>query len=274
MGPGNAWRSVVLFTAATALTAGAVSPSFADSTPDPRPLTAAEILRPVAPPPASAAGGTPGTVTAGGAGEDPQGEALDGEGLETARASRPVAPGVTLTSYDRLRAAAWLRVDALSVDLDGGARADYLSSGQVSDRRTVSELAALHDPGAGRRTVAAINADFFDINETGAPQGPGVRDGQVDHSPAAGAERAVGIGPGNAGRILRLYFEGTVTLPSGPRPLAAYNAANVPAGSVGVYTPGWGRADRALTVDRAAPVAEAVVRDGAVVSVTDRPGTG
>ncbi|MFJ2645761.1 phosphodiester glycosidase family protein [Streptomyces sp. NPDC087420] len=279
MGPGNAWRCVVLFTAATALTAGAVSPSFADSTPAPRPLTTAEILRPVAPPPASSAGGTPGTVTAGGEGGGPDGErldgeGLDGEGLETARASRPVAPGVTLTSYDRLQAAAWLRVDTLSVDLDGGARADYLSSGQVSDRRTVSELAALHDPGAGRRTVAAINADFFDINETGAPQGPGIRDGQVDHSPAAGAERAVGIGPENAGRILRLYFDGTVTLPSGPHPLAAYNAANVPAGSLGVYTAGWGRADRALTVDRAIPVAEVVVRGGEVVSVADRPGTG
>ncbi|WP_243869005.1 phosphodiester glycosidase family protein [Streptomyces liangshanensis] len=264
MGPGNAWRSVVLFTAATALTAGAVSPSFADSTPDPRPLTAAEILRPVAPPPASAPGGPPVTASAGG----------DAEGLETARSSRPVAPGVTLTSYDRLEAAAWLRVDALSVDLGAGARADYLSSGQVSGRRTVSELAALHDPGAGRRTVAAINADFFDINETGAPQGPGIRNGEVDHSPAAGAERAAGIGPGNAGRILRLYFDGTVTLPSGTRPLAAYNAANVPPGALGLYTPGWGGADRALTVDRAAPVAEAVVRDGRVVSVADRPGAG
>jgi hypothetical protein len=269
VGPGNAWRSVVLFTAATALTAGAVSPSFADSTPDPRPLSAAEILRPVAPPPASAAGGSYGTVAGG------QGVAGEGEGLETARASRPVAPGITLTSYDRLESAAWLRVDALSVDLDGaGARADYLSSGQVSDRRTVSELAALHDPGAGRRTVAAINADFFDINETGAPQGPGIRDGEVDHSPAAGAERAVGIGPENAGRILRLYFDGTVTLPSGPRPLAAYNAANVPAGSIGAYTAGWGRADRALTVDKATPVAEVAVRDGKVVSVADRPGSG
>lgn len=119
----------------------------------------------------------------------------------------------------------------LSVDLDGsGAQADYLSTGKVSDRRTVSELAAGHDAGPGRRTVAAINADFFDINQTGAPEGVGIKDGATVQSPAPGVNRAVGIGPDSAGRILNLYFQGTLTLPSGQQPLAAYNAANVPAG--------------------------------------------
>ncbi|MFE7122849.1 phosphodiester glycosidase family protein [Streptomyces sp. NPDC057617] len=274
MGPGFARRSAVLFAAVTALTAGAAAPSFADSVPDPRPRTAAEILRPVAPPPASAATAVP--QSAGNAASTGGTRAIaDGDGIETARASRPIAPGIRLTSYDRLESDKWLRVDALSVDLDGtGAQADYLSSGKVSERRTVSQLAAAHDAGPGRRTVAAINADFFDINETGAPQGPGIADGQPVHSPAAGANQAVGIGPGSAGRILKLYFDGTVTLPSGPRALAAYNAANVPAGGIGAYTSGWGEADRRLTVDRATPVAEAAVRDGKVVSVSAAPGTG
>lgn len=262
MGPGIARRSVVLLAAVTALTTGAITPSVADSTPDPRPRNAAEVLRPVAPPPASRPAGTPRSV-------------VDGDGIETARSSRPVAPGVSLTSYDRLESDKWLRVDALSVDLDGGAvRADYLSSGKVADRRSVSELAAGHDPGKGRRTVAAINADFFDINETGAPQGAGLRDGALTQSPAAGANRAVGIGPENAGRVLQLYFEGTLTLPTGPWPLAAYNAANVPAGGIGAYNSAWGQANRALTVDTATPVAEVAVRDGKVVTVTDKPGTG
>ncbi|MEV7422311.1 phosphodiester glycosidase family protein [Streptomyces sp. NPDC091212] len=260
-GPGPAARTALLLTTVIALAAGAVAPAAADAGPDPRPRTAAEALRPVAPPPASAGAGASRSVA-------------DADGIETARASRPVAPGIRLTSYDRLESDKWLRVNALSVDLAAGAGADYLSSGRVSERRTVSELAAHHDPGPGRRTVAAFNADFFDINETGAPQGPGVADGRVVHSGESGAERAVGIGPGSAGRILRLYFDGTVTLPSGPRALDAYNAANVPAGGVGAYTADWGEADRVLTVDRAAPVAEAVLRGGRVVSVTDRPGTG
>ncbi|MFF2189217.1 phosphodiester glycosidase family protein [Streptomyces sp. NPDC058155] len=261
MGPGIARRSVVLLAAVTALTTGAITPSVADSTPDPRPRNAAEVLRPVAPPPAGRPAGTLRSV-------------VDGDGIETARGTRPIAPGVSLTSYDRLESDKWLRVDALSVDLDGGARADYLSSGKVADRRSVSELAAAHDPGKGRRTVAAINADFFDINETGAPQGAGIKDGALTQSPAAGANRAVGIGPENAGRVLELYFDGTLTLPTGPHPLAAYNAANVPAGGIGAYTAAWGQANRALTVDTATPTAEVAVRDGKVVTVTGTPGTG
>ncbi|WP_327122441.1 phosphodiester glycosidase family protein [Streptomyces sp. NBC_01341] len=242
------------------MAAGAVAPAAADSGPDPRPHTAAEILRPVSPPPAS---GPPGEAAS----------VVDGDGIETARASRPIAPGVRLDSYDRLESDKWLRVDALSVDLDGDdVRADYLSTGRVADRSTVSELAAGHDPGRGRRTVAAVNADFFDINQTGAPQGPGIKDGLTVHSPAPGINRAVGIGPGNAGRVLELYFEGTLTLPSGPHPFAAYNAANVPAQGVGAYTSAWGTADRALTVDDARPVTEVAVRDGKVASVSGTPG--
>ncbi|MGW7199710.1 phosphodiester glycosidase family protein [Streptomyces chryseus] len=265
MGPGTVGslgRPVVLLATVAALTAGAIAPAAAGTTPDPRPRTAAEILRPVAPPPASAPAAGARSV-------------VDGDGIETARHTRPVAPGVRLTSYDRLESDKWLRVDALSVDLGGsGVQADYLHSGKVSDRRPVSALAAAHDPGAGRRTVAAFNADFFDINETGAPQGPGVKDGAPVHSPAPGVHRAVGIGPGGAGRVLQLYFDGTLTLPTGTHPLQAYNAANVPAGGVGAYNSGWGAADRALTVDAARPVAEATVRDGKVVAVDDRPGTG
>ncbi|MFB8117935.1 phosphodiester glycosidase family protein [Streptomyces sp. NPDC055962] len=257
-----ALRPLVLLATVTALAAGAVAPAAADSTPDPRPHTPAEILRPVAPPAASGSRGDARSV-------------VDGDGIETARASRPVAPGVELSSYDRLESDKWLRVDSLSVDLDGsGVQADYLSSGKVTDRRPVSELAARHDPGKGRRTVAAINADFFDINQTGAPLGPGVENGRTVHSPAPGVNRAVGIGPQNAGRVLELYFEGTLTLPSGTHPLAAYNAADVPAQGVGAYTSAWGSADRAPTVDDTRPVAEVAVRDGKVVSRSDTPGSG
>ncbi|MFF2729435.1 phosphodiester glycosidase family protein [Streptomyces sp. NPDC058008] len=255
-------RPLVLLATVAAVAVAAVAPAAADSTPDPRPHTSAEILRPVAPPAAVGPSGGARSV-------------VDGDGIETARASRPVAPGVRLSSYDRLESDKWLRVDSLSVDLDGsGVRADYLSSGRVGDRRTVSELAAGHDPGRGRRTVAALNADFFDINQTGAPLGPGIKDGLTVHSPAPGAHRAVGIGPGNAGRVLELYFEGTLTLPSGTRPLAAYNAADVPAQGVGAYTSAWAGADRALTVDGARPVTEVAVRDGRVASVSDSPGSG
>ncbi|WP_238433089.1 hypothetical protein, partial [Micromonospora tarensis] len=53
-------------------------------------------------------------------------------GLETAKTTRPVAPGVQLTSFDRYDAEGWLRADALTTDLAGGATVDYVNSGAVS----------------------------------------------------------------------------------------------------------------------------------------------
>ncbi|MFP3986800.1 phosphodiester glycosidase family protein [Streptomyces sp. E11-3] len=178
-----------------------------------------------------------------------------------------------LTSFERLETDKWLKADALSVDLGGSVRVDYLG-GRVSDRKTVSALAADHDPGKGRRTVAAINADFFDINETGAPLGPGIRDGAPTHGSAAGPTEAVGFGPDQAGRVLDLYFDGTLTLPDGPEPLGGHNAADVPDNGIAAYNAQWGEADRALTVDGAAEVTEVLVRGGRVESVSDAPGDG
>ncbi|NLU67519.1 phosphodiester glycosidase family protein [Streptomyces sp. HNM0574] len=202
--------------------------------------------------------------------------------MELTSTTRPVAPGARLTSFDRLQPDKWLRADALSLSLDGaggggekdGARAEYLSSGKVSRPKPVSELAAGHEPGPGRRTVAALNADFFDIDATGAPLGPGLRDGRTVHSPAPANSQAVGLGPGAAGRILDLYFRGTLTLPDGREPLAAYNAANVPDGGIGAYNTQWGTADRSLAVDDARDVTEVTVRDGVVRDVHDRAGKG
>ncbi|MGW8949563.1 phosphodiester glycosidase family protein [Streptomyces sp. NPDC055709] len=255
--------------ACTALALGAVGPAAAGTAPPPEPLarSAADMLRPVSPPAASNTEGT-------GANGFESFSIAEGDGLETARSTRPLAPGVELTSYDRLESDKWLRVDALSVDLTGGTKVDYLYPGKVAARRTVSQLAAEHDPGPGRRTVAAINGDFFDINQTGAPSGVAIDDGQLVNSPATGYHRAVGFGPADAGRILQLYFDGTLTLPAGARPLAALNAANVPANGIGAYNAQWGEADRALTVDGAQRTAEVTVVDGKVATAAAAPGKG
>jgi hypothetical protein len=189
--------------------------------------------------------------------------------------TRPVAPGLTLTSAVQTLDGARIQLDTLSVSLTGGTvRADYLSGGPVASRTTITALASRHDAGPGRRTVAAFNADFFDIRQTGAPLGPGIRRGRLTHSPVAGNHRAVGFGPGDTGRLLGIHLDGTVTLPSGTHPLDALDAADIPAGGIGAYTSAWGSADRAYTVNNATPVTEAAVRDGRVTSVTRGPGKG
>ncbi|MEU2211858.1 phosphodiester glycosidase family protein [Streptomyces hygroscopicus] len=260
-------RPLAALAAVSALVLGAAGQATADPTPtpapapEPLPRSSSEMLRPIAPP---AASGTTGPRSV-----------ADGDGLQTARSSRPVAPGVRLTSYDRLESDKWLRVDALSVDLTGGTEVDYLHPDKVAKRKPVSRLAAEHDPGPGRRTVAAINGDFFDINQTGAPEGSAISEGHlVNSASAAGPGRAVGIGPADAGRVLQLYFDGTLTLPDGPHPLAALNAADVPAAGIGAYTPQWGEADRAQTVDGARRTAEVTIVDGKVARAATTPGKG
>ncbi|MER6780573.1 MULTISPECIES: phosphodiester glycosidase family protein [unclassified Streptomyces] len=163
------------------------------------------------------------------------------EGIETARTGRQIAPGIRLESYDRLEADRWLRIDELLVDLggSGGARAEYLGGRGPA---TVAESAARHPAGPGRRVVAAVNGDFFDIRGTGAPLGPGLGGGRLLHSagPGPGAAPAVGFGADGSGRVLRLGLGGGVTLPGGAvRPLTGYNAARPAAQGLTAYTADW-----------------------------------
>ncbi|MDJ0381234.1 multidrug transporter, partial [Streptomyces sp. G-G2] len=186
-------------------------------------------------------------------------------GTETARTTRQIAPGVRLRSFDRLEHDRWLRVDELDVDLDTpGVRAEYLGGPLPA---TVADSAARHPAGPGRRAAAAVNGDFFDIRGTGAPLGPGIRDGRLLHAPAPGAGPAAGFGPDGAGEVLFLGLAGTVTLPgdAGAHPLAGYNTAKPPAEGYLAYTADWTWGP--LPAAGPGPAAAADVRDGQVAAV-------
>ncbi|SCG52763.1 phosphodiester glycosidase family protein [Micromonospora coxensis] len=188
-------------------------------------------------------------------------------GLETERTTRPVAPGLHLTSFDRYDAAGWLRADALTADLGGGLRVDYVNSGAVAK---AEPLRAAVDRS---RAVAAVNGDFFDINNSGAAQGVGIQDGELVQSPVAGHDNAAAITADGLGRVVQVHFDGTATLPAGPLRLTQFNNM-VQAGGVGVFTALWGSYPRARAVAGAARVAEVLVRDGRVVSVAGAAGEG
>ncbi|MFG2295823.1 phosphodiester glycosidase family protein [Streptomyces sp. NPDC048603] len=200
-------------------------------------------------------------------------------GADTARTTRRIAPGVRLESYDRVEADRWLRVDELVVDLDApGLGVEYLGGPGAATgprhgapRGTVAEAAARHQAGHGRRVVAAVNGDFFDIRGTGAPLGPGIAAGRLLHSAGRGAGAAVGFGPGPVGRVLRLALDGTVTLPGGAvRRLVGHNSARPPADGIAAYTAEWTGTAAALPPGAGA---EAEVRDGRVTAVR-RPALG
>ncbi|WP_407341353.1 phosphodiester glycosidase family protein [Pengzhenrongella phosphoraccumulans] len=196
-----------------------------------------------------------------------------GASIVTDRSQQSVAPGVTLTSFDRLDARGWLRGDILTADLDGGSTVDYLNPGTVSGREVLSEQAARG------HAVAGVNGDFFDINDTGAPLGVGIqRDadggaGTLINAPSSGYNEAITIGADGLGRLSQLFLAGTADDGESVAQLTNLNSPGVADGGVGLYTPAWGAVGRDRTVDGVVPVREVILTDGIVTATTDVVGT-
>lgn len=174
----------------------------------------------------------------------------DGDAIVTRRDERRIAPGLELTQFARMSADGWLSGEVLVADLgssDGGAaggegvRVGYVGPDHVADNATVSEMAASHG------AIAAVNGDYFDINNSGAALGAAVDDGTLIKSASPGRERSVVFGSDGAGRLAQIFLEGSVswdaTAGSGHRtelPVSGLNVTALPAGGVAVYDAGWG----------------------------------
>ncbi|MBK1786433.1 phosphodiester glycosidase family protein [Prauserella cavernicola] len=191
------------------------------------------------------------------------------EALVTDSSTAAVAPGLTLTEFDRFDPQGWIRGDTLTVDLDAGLRPTYLSPGTVSERTPLSEQ--LSRAGA----VAGVNGDFFDINATGAPLGVGIDDGELHTAPAAGHNLTAAITKDGTARLAEVFLSASLTLPGGTVvPATNFNGAVLPRDGIGVYTPLWGKASRATAVEGAQRVVELELRDGVVTQVRDTPADG
>ncbi|MGW5364911.1 phosphodiester glycosidase family protein [Actinopolymorpha pittospori] len=198
--------------------------------------------------------------------------------LETYSTSRPVAPGVTMRSFDRYGPDAytgtpnWLQSDSLTIDLTKGTTVDYLFPGRVAAGAPISEQA--NKVGA----VAAVNGDFFDINNSNAPLGVGIQDGKLIQSPDSeptwqkSATIVTTEGIGSIGSVL---FQGTIALPDGGKAsLAGVNKPTLAAGGIEAFTPLWGTYCRCRATTGAAKVAEVEVVDGKVTAVRAQAGEG
>ncbi|ADB35488.1 metallophosphoesterase [Kribbella flavida DSM 17836] len=184
--------------------------------------------------------------------------------LQTYERTRPVAPGVTAGSLETFDERGWQQGNTLSVDLTKGARIDYLSPGQVTATKPLDQQA--NEAGA----VAAVNADFFDINNSGAPLGPAVADGQLVKSQSEDPYRAVAFDPQGVGRILEVLFDGT----AGPYRLNRLNSPVIRKDEIGAFTTLWGSYSRAHAVAGAAKVTEVVVAGDTVTAVAAAAGAG
>ncbi len=207
----------------------------------------------------------------------PRAAAAPADRIETASRTRPVAPGVTLRSFDRYGpdaytgAPTWLQGDSLTVDLTKGTTVDYLFPGQVAKGAPLSTIA--NDAGA----VAAVNGDFFDINNSNAALGVGIKDGELiqsPHSEPAWRQSSAIFTEDGIGDIGEVFFQGTITTPDGPLPLDGVNKPTLKADGIEAFTPLWGTYCRCRATQGATAVTEVEVRDNTVVAVRDAAGEG
>jgi Phosphodiester glycosidase len=189
--------------------------------------------------------------------------------------TQSVGPGTVLERIGAPGPGGPIEAYVLRVDLtDPGVRAGLLYPGVIAGVRTLSAMAAA----AG--AFAAVNGDFFNIGESGAPVGPVVDGGRLLKAPQPGRGLAAGVGIDGVGRVATVGLEGFVRLPSGPRTLSDLNDANpgyppmLAPNGIGLFTPVWGRYPRTGAVRGLASVAEALIRDGRVAQVTGHAGTG
>ncbi|WP_327121967.1 phosphodiester glycosidase family protein [Streptomyces sp. NBC_01341] len=192
-----------------------------------------------------------------------------GQSLVTDETRTPVAPGLNLTRFDRFGSEGWVRGQVLVADLaENRLRVDHISSGTVTGKSKVTEQAAR--TGA----IAAINGDYFDMNDTDAPIGTAVsRRGGLVNSATEGRAQSVAIGADGLGRLAQVFLEGEVTVPeTGRLKLSGVNSPQLTRDGIGLFTDAWGPAPRTKPVAGAERVTEVRLRGGKVTEV--RPSVG
>jgi hypothetical protein len=179
----------------------------------------------------------------------------------TTTAAYDVAPGVAYTSWDEVDARGPIRAHLLTVRYDTpGLQLDYAHPSEVA---ATAPVASMIDPLA----VAAVNGDFFDISDTGAPLGVGKQRGRggLMHAPREGWNSAFYVGGNGTPRIGTLPLKAKIK--QHPRwPVTNLNSPSVPMDGIGIYNQRWGRTSGYRVTDGVTTkVVQVVVRKGRVV---------
>lgn len=147
-----------------------------------------------------------------------------------------VAPGVSVTEWDEATARGPVRMQLVTANLrTPGLAVDYLDAGPVS------RTAPLRTMVAGRKpVVAAVNGDFFDIGDTGAPLGVGAgRERGLRHAPVEGWNAAFFLTRTGRYEVDTLPLVARVVERPAWR-VGHLNSPEVRPGGIGAYTRAWG----------------------------------
>ena len=174
-----------------------------------------------------------------------------------------VAPGITFSQWTQVDPQGPTRIFLLTARLDQpGLVLDQVSGSTVSARAPLSQW--LRDDGA----VAGVNADFFDIGDTGAPLGVGAdRQRRTLHAPRSGWNTSFVIDAAGVPKIVQDTLVAKAVRSGLPTiGVTNFNSPTVAPGGVGDYTSAWGRASGRRITDTATAVREVNVRNGVVAS--------
>jgi hypothetical protein len=174
-----------------------------------------------------------------------------------------IAPGLTYTQWTETAPQGLTKVYVLTARLDQpGLVLDQVSGPTVSARAPLSRWLAADG------AIAGVNADFFDIDDTGAPLGVGVdRQHSLLHAPRVGWNTTFLIDRKGNPYVLPDRLVAKVVRRGEPAiPLTNLNSPTVTRGGIGLYTPSWGNAPGRRVANRATVVRQVVVRGGIVRS--------
>jgi hypothetical protein len=139
---------------------------------------------------------------------------------------------------------------------------DQVSGATVASREPLSQLLSADND------LAGVNADFFDINDTGAPLGVGVdRERKLLHAPRDGWNTTFFIDRLGTPRIGQVALTGRVVRNNrADLTLGGLNLPHVASDTITAYTSAWGRKVDEQVVDGATRVRQVRIRNNVVRS--------
>lgn len=189
-----------------------------------------------------------------------------GKTLVSNETTTPIGPGIKLSNFERFDARGWLNGEVMTIELGNDSiSTDLLFPGSISSAKPLSDMAK--DAGA----IAGVNGDFFDINNTKAPLGTVISEGEIVKGPQGSHTLTASIDENGLGYISTILLDGKVKLPNKEIKLDALNQYGISKDGIGLYTSIWGSAERSQA---GSPVYEVMVVDGKVTSVTEGAGSG
>lgn len=195
----------------------------------------------------------------------------------TSRTDQCIAPGLVLSTAETYDAKGWLRAHVLTANLGESRLVPKVVAENVTEVHPLSYLADSSD------AVAAVNGEYFDINQTNAPIGSMVQNGVPLKGYSAPATTPAGdriapqtvasVGMDRLARLTNVFVEGFVRIGSVSLPIAALNstgAASTSSAGTGVllFTPEWGPGEL-IYLDDGSRAVEVFVSNGRVSSVSN-----